>query len=196
MSKTAPLAINLVPKDPFFATPIGKVLKWALSIGRYIVIFTELVVIISFVTRFSLDVQVTDLNEAINQKQVIIESYGDLESEVRAVQKKIDQYNQVAQQTNLADIFPELSQITPSDVKLDELSITPGTVSMQGVATTNASLNTFINNLQLAPNFREVVIDRIETGDSKEPGFHFSIRAQTGASNVASTQSRRNTNTR
>ena len=74
----AAITINLVPKDPFFATIPGRVLKWALSAGRYIVIFTELVVIISFATRFTLDRQVTDLNDTITSKEAIINSYGAL----------------------------------------------------------------------------------------------------------------------
>lgn len=188
MRKPAEISINLIPKDPFFETAVGKLLKWALSIGRYIVIFTELVVIMSFVTRFSLDRQVTDLNDAINQKQVVIQSYGDLESTIRATQKKIEQYQQVSQQTNIAEIFPKLNNITPKDIKLTELNISATTISLQGTALSNDSLSLFINNLQLSSDFRNVVVDRIETGDQKDPGFQFRIRADIGREQIAPAQ--------
>jgi Tfp pilus assembly protein PilN len=179
MKKPASIKINLVPQDPFFETTFGKALKWALSVGRYLVIFTELVVILSFASRFSLDRQVTDLNEALNQKQTIIESYGELEAQVKETQAKIDQYGQVEQQSNIAEIFPKLSRITPQDIRLDQLTIKLDTVALGGTAFSNASLNIFINNLQLSPDFFNVSVDKIETGDKKNPGFHFQIHANT-----------------
>ncbi len=179
MKKPADVNINLVPKDPFFETPLGKVLQWALSVGRYIVIFTELIVIISFVTRFSLDRQVTDLNESIYQKQTVINSYGDLEENVKEVQQKIEQYKQISQQTNIAEVFPKLSAITPTSIRLDELTIKTDTVSLAGTAYSNESLSLLINNLQLSSDFFNVSVDKIETGDAKDPGFHFRIHART-----------------
>lgn len=173
------ISINLVPKDPFFETAIGRSLKWALSVGRYIVIFTELVVIVSFATRFKLDRDVTDLNESIFQKQSIIESYGDLEQRVRSVQMSIDQYQQIQQQTNITDVFPALSRITPPDVRLEELSIRPATLSFSGTTLSQASLNLLINNLQLSNEFFNVVVDRIETNPGKGAGFTFKISADT-----------------
>lgn len=178
--KPAQISINLLPKDPFFETAIGKVLRWALSIGRYIVIFTELVVIISFVTRFNLDRQVTDLNDEINQKSVLIESFGDLEDQVRETQIKIEQYEQVAQTTNIAEVFPELSLVTPRDVRLDELVVRADSVTLSGTTLSQNSLTLLINNIQLAEEFRNVRVNRIETGDSQDPGFHFQISATVG----------------
>jgi Tfp pilus assembly protein PilN len=107
----------------------------------------------------------------------VIESYGDLESQARAVQKKIDAYNQVEQQTNIADAFPALSEVTPNDVKLDELLIKPDKVSFSGSTKSNVSLNLLINNLQLSGKFHDVAVTTIETGDAKNPGFSFRIEA-------------------
>jgi Tfp pilus assembly protein PilN len=177
MKKSADIHLNLLPKDPFLSTPIGRLLQWALSVGRYLVIFTEAVVIMSFATRFTLDRRITDLNGTIFQQRSIIDSYGDLEQQVRATQKKIDTYLQIEQQDNLAEVFPALTEITPQDVKLEELNIQPGTVLFSGTARSNISLNLLINNIQLSPRFSDVFVEKIETGSSKDPGFHFRIRA-------------------
>ncbi|MDQ3008614.1 MAG: PilN domain-containing protein [bacterium] len=178
-NKPRPISINLIPKDPFFESALGRTMRWALSVGRYIVIFTELVVIISFATRFSLDRQLTDLNDDINQKETIIQSYGDLEEEVRTAQGKINQYQQIEQQTNLIDVFPALSSITPRDVLLSDLTIRPGTVSLSGSTLSNNSLNLLINNIQLSPYFTKVSVDKIENAPDQSPGFLFVIRAET-----------------
>lgn len=172
--------VNLLPKDPFFATPAGQVLKWALSIGRYIVIFTELVVILSFVTRFSLDRQVTDLNDAISQKKTVIQSYGDLEESVRQIQTVLEEYQIVKQQVNITEVFPELTNIIPRDTELNELVLRPDQISFSGRTITQSSLNTIINNIQLSDRFSNVSVDKIESNSTDDGGgFNFVIRANT-----------------
>ena len=177
MKKPAKIDINLLPKDPFLNSPIGKFLQWSLTVGRYLVVFTELIVIISFASRFTLDRQVTDLNTSILQKKTIIESYGDLEQQVRAVQKKTDSYVQVEQKQNLADAFPALSEITPQDVTLTNLTIQPGSVSFTGKTDSTNSLNLLINNINLSDKFSDVSVEKLQSGTAQEPGFTFTINA-------------------
>ncbi len=178
MKKSAQLDINLLPKDPFLTSPLGRVMQWALSAGRYLVIFTELIVVMSFASRFSLDRRVTDLNASIHQKEVVIDSYGDLEQNVRIIQKKIDSYKQVEQQYNPADAFQALSDITPQDVLLDELSIEQNKLTFSGTTRSSVSLNLLINNIQLSPKFTEVSVDRIKVASDKDPGYHFQLHAK------------------
>jgi hypothetical protein len=178
--KPATIAINLLPRDPFFNTVPGRVLKWALSAGRYIVIFTELVVIISFATRFTLDRQVTDINEEISQKESIITAYGDLENNFRIVQKKIDVYKQIEQESNIVETFAHLRAVTPEGIVLEELVVRPETITASGRALSQTAFNLLINNLQLSPEFHNVRVDTVESGENENaPGFAFSLRADT-----------------
>ncbi len=177
MKKPASININLLPKDPFLSSPIGKFLQWGLSVGRYLVIFTELIVIMSFGSRFTLDRQITDLNGVILQKKTIIQSYGDLETSVRAIQKKTDSYTQVEQKQSLANAFPALSEITPADVLLTNLTIQPGSVSFSGKSNSTTSLNLLINNINLSNKFSDVSIEKLQTGSDQEPGYKFTINA-------------------
>lgn len=177
--KPVDIHINLALKDQFFSTLGGKVLQWALSVGRYIVIFTELVVILSFVTRFSLDRQVTDLNGSIEQKRRVIESYGSLEDDFRILQQKIEDYKQVEQVSNIAEVFPDMVKVTPIDLKLDSLTIQFGTVIFSGQVLSRSSLNLLINNMQLSDGFSNIVINKIETAGDTSPGYKFNLRANT-----------------
>ncbi len=178
-SKSVNFTINLLPRDPFFDSLLGRTLKWALSVGRYLVIFTELVVIISFATRFSLDRQVTDLNEALNQKKLVTESYGELENSFRVIQTKLTDSKQIDQQINIADAFPKLTAIVPREVQLDELTLTTDTVFLSGTAPSQNTLNLFLNNLQVSKDFFSVNVDKIESRGDKIPGYVFSVRAST-----------------
>lgn len=178
-TKTATININLVPKDPFFETLLGRGLKWALSAGRYIVMFTELVVVLSFVTRFYLDRQVTDLNRDIFQKEAVIGSYGSFEQEVRDVQERLDQYQQIEQEGNIVDTFPSLAEVIPSGVELEELVIYPEKVALKGSVSSQKSLNVLINNLQISRDFHSIVVSKIESESSQNSGFSFQLTAQT-----------------
>ncbi len=98
-------SVNLLSKDPFSESFVGKILMWALSIGRYIVVFTELVVILSFLSRFTLDRQMTDLNSKINQQLLIVESYGGLEENFRSIQDKLSFVRSQTEKTNIEDVL-------------------------------------------------------------------------------------------
>lgn len=172
------ISINLMPQDPFFETGLGRFLKWALSVGRYIVIFTELIVIVSFASRFTLDRMVTDLNASIEQRKRVIESYGDLEQEFRFVQQQIEDYRQLKQEANLVDIFPILNENVPSNVVFESLLIRPQSISFTGSALSQDSLNILISNLQLNPHFKQVTVSKIESRGEKTTGFNFDMNAE------------------
>ena len=176
--KKLDITVNLVPQDPFFETALGRFLKWALSIGRYIVIFTELIVILSFASRFTLDRMVTDLNSEINQKQRVISSYGDLEKKFRFIQKQIEDYQQFKQEANLVDIFPILNENIPDNVVFETLLIRPEAINFTGSALSQNSLNVLVNNLQLNPHFAEVSVNKIESRGEKVAGFNFDMQAK------------------
>lgn len=172
------LDVNLMPKDPFFETAIGRSLKWTVSIGRYIVIFTQLVVILSFSTRFILDRQVTDLNSAINQQKMAIESYGDLEKRFLFVQAQMTDIKQLQQEANLVEIFPLLNETIPSNVILDELTIKPNEVVFSGIALSQTAFDILVRNVQLSSHFEEVNIGNIESRGEDLPGLIFDMRVK------------------
>jgi Tfp pilus assembly protein PilN len=177
--KTTDITINLVPKDPFFATAVGRSLQWALTAGRYIVIFTEIIVILSFAARFTLDRQVSDLNKQLLSKDQVIGSYGELEKNFRLAQAQIAEYSKINQETNLSDVFANLTEVTPPDVVISSLSITPTAVSIQASTFSQTSFNTFINNLQISPDFLNVSVGSIEAKEANSSGLSFTISADT-----------------
>ncbi len=178
--KQTPVAldVNLMPKDPFFETTIGRSLKWTVNVGRYIVIFTQLVVILSFLTRFFLDRQVTDLNVTINQQKNAIEAYRDLEKDFLFVQAQITDIKQLQQESNLIEIFPILNETIPDNVILDELTIRQNEVSFTGIALSQAALNVLVNNVKLSPYFTDIAMDKIESRGENLPGLAFDMRAK------------------
>src|SRR3972149_5349790 len=76
----------------------GRLLPRPLFFGRYVVIFTELIVISAFLYRFGLDRMLTDLRASTKDKQSVITGFGDLESSFRLVQKKLTLVKAVSDQ--------------------------------------------------------------------------------------------------
>ena len=174
---TVKLKINLLPKDPFYDSLLGKGTTWALSVGRYIVIFTEIVVILSFLSRFQLDRQLTDLNKEIVEKKTVIDSFGELEQNVRDIQKKIENYEQLKPRQATDVIFDQLTQVTPDDIEFINLTLKDEIVQITGRTQSTTALSQFITNLQLSAYFSNVKVENISNKDSKNPGFDFRIEA-------------------
>jgi len=168
-------SVNLLSKDPFSESFVGKVLMWSLSIGRYIVVFTELVVILSFLSRFTLDRQMTDLNSKINQQLLIVESYGDLEVNFRSLQDKLTFVRSQTEKTNIEDVLDKIVSRLPPDVKLVKLSIQNETVSISATTLSSGGMSRFINGLRSDKEFTDIKLSSVTTDSLNEDSVSFDV---------------------
>lgn len=167
--------LNLYPEDPFFETAIGRIMRWAVGAGHHIIIFTELIVIVSFFSRFVLDRQLTDLNSSIGQKQSIIESYGDLEASFRMAQQQETDTQAILAQQGRLEVFDLLSQITPPDVKYSSISLSGGNLSLVGKAGSLQTLIVLVENSKQNSAFQRISVGRLESGDRSDPNLDFTM---------------------
>jgi Tfp pilus assembly protein PilN len=128
------LSINLLDQDALSQSALGKVLLWALSIGRYIVVFTELIVILSFLSRFKLDRDLTDLNDAVATQKAIIKSYGDLEERFNFTQDQIAFIKEMTPVISPITKLDLLGKSLPQDVKVTKIGLRDVTLSLNGLA--------------------------------------------------------------
>lgn len=178
-SKSNILAINLLPQDPFLDSTLGRLLQWAMGAGRYIVIFTEIVVILSFAARFTLDRQVTDLNEDLYDQIQQLEGMAADEAAFRLAQTQLAQIKKNQSASNILEVFATLNTVVPSDVVLDSLTISQNAIAVEATAQTQSGFVTFINNLQLTPQFSQINIGKVASSGTDEPGFAFTLSAAT-----------------
>jgi Tfp pilus assembly protein PilN len=176
--------VNLLSKDPFSESLLGKILLWALSIGRYIVVFTELVVILSFLSRFKLDRDLTDLNASIDQRLAEVNSYGSLESEVRSLQERLRFVRQTGDQFKPQQVITILASITPPDVKLDQLSIKGDRIQLSATSLSSQSFALFTRGIQQQSSLTNIQLLNISSGDQNDPGIKFELRADVVSSNT------------
>ena len=98
------VGINLLPQEEFAASTLGRILAWLLSTFRIIVIFTEVIVMGVFLSRFWLDAKANDLNESLRKNQSILATTTDFENDFRDIQTKLDTFSKVTSlKTNFSD---------------------------------------------------------------------------------------------
>ena len=166
--------INLLPKDKWEVGVVGKLLKWALNIGKYVVVFTELIVISAFLFRFSLDRQLSDLKEEMEQKQVIVSSYGDFEKSFRQIQEQLKTVKEVEDsKVDVDAVLFSISQITPIDTVYKAISIVEDEVTLEGETLSEVGLATLLAKAQENENFSEVILDRIASATEKNKAIEF-----------------------
>jgi len=175
-SKTS---IDFLPKEDWERTSFGKFLKWLLTVGRWIIITTELIVIMAFLSRFKLDRDLTNITEDIKQKQAIITSSTDLEKEFRLLQKRlitIETLNKNRYEANKVLSF--LTELTPVGVQIDNLNLAKNEIALNANANSEFSLASFLSNLKNSPEIKTVNLYQVSSDSDRGLGVRFNVVAE------------------
>ncbi len=167
-------SINLLIQKDFDLTLVGRFLRWSLTYGRYIIVCTEIVVLLAFIWRFRLDRQITDLNEEIEQKQAIIQANQEFEMAFRNLQKRTEQIGSLFDNQDLSvQIIKHLEAITPQGVRFSAFSMDERKVSITATATSNSNLAFFLSNLKSSSYLTNINITSLtqKTTGTSETSF-------------------------
>lgn len=171
--------IELLPQEDWEKSSLGRFLKWILSFGRYIVIGTELVVILAFLSRFKLDRDLTNLHEEIQVKQARVQAMSNFEQDFRSLQKKLAAIEELTNaQKASAGLIEALVPLIPIDVSLSNLTIAGEEINLTATAFSEAGLATFLDNLKTSPQFDQLGLAHVATGTEKEIGIQFELSCQ------------------
>ncbi len=174
-------SINLLPHDSFENSTLGVILEWALVFGKWTVILTQLVVMGTFLYRFSLDRNLTDLRKSIAKNVTIVKSYEQVERNFVLAQKQVGQAKlALANQEVLMTTLRNLETITPSEVWFERISLTPTTLSITAYAASLAGFGQFLTAVQANPSFSSVRIAKIESGVARGAQMQFELSMTIG----------------
>jgi len=169
MSAQALKGINLLPKDSFEGSGLGRFLQWSLSAGRAIVVLTELVVILAFGSRFWFDKTLNDLVEVIDQKQALVRSYREVENQMREVlAREAPVAIYLEKNLEIDKVMADLIKATPVDIVYEQMSIAKTGLAVKGKAQSEMSLAGLIANLSQIERVKELAIG--ETKFSQRDG--------------------------
>lgn len=167
--------INLLPRDSFELSVLGKILKWALTSGRVLVVLTEFVVILAFGSRFYFDKKLNDLIEVIGQKQAVVESYVEIEGKIRDLlsrQAIVDKYLKTG--LRIGSIINQIKGTTPQDVSFTEVSVDDKGFSMTGTAGSEGGLANLLIGVNSIKDVTSVNVGSIDF-DQREGLINFKV---------------------
>jgi Tfp pilus assembly protein PilN len=172
-------SIEFLPQESWEKGTGGRLLKWALTVGRHVVIFTELIVILAFLSRFKFDRDLTDINEEIKQKQAIVTNSAKFEQEFRLLQSRlvrIEQQKNIQPETDL--IVDAVASLLPIDVYLSDLTVANQQITLNAVALSETGLAGLANNLKTSGKFSKPLISQIYYGGDSDIGIKFQIKTE------------------
>lgn len=166
--------INLLGTADLEHTPWGRIVIWATSYGRYIMITTEIVVLMAFISRFSLDRRLTDLTEEITQKQTIIQANSSFEKEINTLQTNITSVKLLLKdQDKPANIVTLFENVLPADVYINHVEISANTVSADVIAGSTEGFSQFLVNMQSSKIIKNVTLGDVSKNAQSGIVFHF-----------------------
>jgi Tfp pilus assembly protein PilN len=142
---------------------VDEILRWALSVGRLLVIITEFVAFSTFVYRFSLDRTIIDLHTKVKQQQAIVASIEEREATYRNLQDRLFVAKDVAENgSKNVKLLNEFVSAAPSQISFKTLSLDSSEVSFDANASSMSSLSSFLEYLRSHKEISSVSIERIE----------------------------------
>lgn len=161
MGKRLPNSINLIetinpPGDTFTIF-----YEWAFTIGKYLLIFIQVMVIVVFVVRLTVDRINNDLTNDINN-QVDLLLQADVqqnESKYRNLQiflKDLDQLSET--QTKHARTIISVLDSIPSDIRLESFTFNNKRISTVFVTSSLDNVHRYENFLKQSPEYSDVRI--------------------------------------
>jgi len=162
------LAINLdllKPQSNPEKLPI-RLIRWLLSIGRYIFIFVEALVLVAFIARFKLDADLSANKEAIEQQIPYIESLAPYEVLIRQTQFKLSTIDSFYKTyADYGQILKKIADQTPPGVKIISLNLERNvakvSITLNAQTQDNNDLATLLGGLREDQFFQDTTITSI-----------------------------------
>ena len=157
MESTA--SINLIKRNE---DTLDQVLRWSLSIGRLLVIVTEIVAFSTFIYRFSLDRTIIDLHSEIKKKQAVVDSFKNKEDIYRNLQERILITKDVnTNGSKNLQILNDIVGLTPGGITFNSFNIDNSQINISSNVISTSSLSTFIKGLRSYEEISSVTITSI-----------------------------------
>lgn len=170
------LDINLLTEYGINTKPLGKFLVWTLTYARYIIIGTQIIVLLAFFSRFKLDQQLSDLHSEIDQKSNIILALSAIEDNFRSLNDKVSVIESLEKQRgSIYEVILYLQGKTPSDVYLSSITFNKDHLVLKGKTKNNNSFATFIQIITSNTTFTDVSVTDISQADDGFIAFEIQL---------------------
>lgn len=134
---------------------------------RYILVVTQLVVIGVLFYRFSIDQNIIDLKESVDQKKEIVKTVNPLLTEIKTVDNQVATIKKVVtRQDSQQKLLDYILAQFPASVNLTELLLYSDKLSLLGSSSNPKEIQLFYNRLRMDGRFASVNFSNIKKDGS------------------------------
>lgn len=153
--------VNLLPSDDLESKPGGKFLKWSLSWGKKIVVLTELLVVLAFLSRFKLDSDVANLSEELDRRKTIILASSDFEKQFRSIQARLAKAKEIDASSSPVTVYDKALALIPSSITVTSITTKDKSVTFQGQGD-DQTLSIMVAAFKNSLDFDDVIIEKVK----------------------------------
>lgn len=171
--------VNLLPPTEFEQSFWGKFLKWSITSGRYIIIVTELIVILAFLSRFKLDADIADLNSEISGKKNVLDAQIPFETNFLTIQSRLQAAETLMKsKLNGGEKIDLVIQDVPVEVKLTKMQVTRAGTLVEAATLNEKAMGIMMSRMSINPNWEGVEVKKISSDPLK--GIEFELLLKKG----------------
>lgn len=161
MQKAPLITINLAKNRG--ETLADRIIGFALTIGRVLIIGVEVIALGAFLYRFTLDRTLVDLHDRITQQEAVVKLLHDNEVLFRSLQDRLNLAATLVQQSSqLPKYLIDIETFAPFDMNIHAIAVATDGVRIQATVQSVDSLTTFVDKLKAYPPIKSVSLDRID----------------------------------
>lgn len=171
--------VNLLPADRFEFSPLGRFLVWALSTGRSVVVLTELVIIVAFLSRFWFDWKLADLRKLTMTRAASAQQMEDVRIKwERFLFLAEEIYKVNGNNFDAAERLAKIQELTPAGVEFDSIEISSRSMSLRGYVSGSDVFSRLFSRFKAEKSYAGVTIGKLEQSSRRSPGFDFDMEVR------------------
>lgn len=151
---------------------------WAITIGRGIIVLTELIALSALFYRFIIDRQIIDLHDQIKTAETLVKLQEKQENEYRDIQERLKNIKDINDATNnkIQLLNSILQNIQKNQILATKFNLNENSIIFGGTTPSVFTLADFINNLKSQPDISSINVGKV---NSLPRGVDFEILVNT-----------------
>lgn len=149
---------------------------WSLSIGRLVVVLTELVVIGAFLSRFWFDRKLSDLRQVRMQRTASVLAMDETRVKWERMQFLAEEINQAnGRNYDAAERLAKIQTLTPAGVEFESIEIGSRSATLRGYVPGSDVFSRLFSRIKAEKSYDGVGVKNLEQSASRPPGFDFEM---------------------
>lgn len=183
MSNSPHVEINLIGKARLSLA--DNFLKWAVNVGRIVIVVTELIALGALLYRFTIDRKIIDLHDQIKKASLFVKAQSAKEKDYRSIQERLLNIKETEEDTEAKiNIMNEiLDSMRKGNFSSTNLTVAQHSISINGIAFSIFPVNDLLESLKKNPNVVAISLDDV-AGSAQGVQFKLTIEIKKRLSSI------------